>query len=98
MNYVEQITTLPKEESIKSIIDALNSKAFDTLAEGVRKVGEYEAGRHKAVIHKDSDLGEFKVKFHTDGKHLSDADYHADDLADAKGTAKSQVDTLHAKD
>jgi len=70
----------------------------EALDEGVRKVDEYSAGRHKATTHKDSDTGEYQVKFHTDGKHLSDADYFTDDKTDASGTAKSQVDYLNKKD
>jgi hypothetical protein len=66
--------------------------------EGIRKTGEYSQGRHKATIHKDSDLGEYKVKFHTDGKHHEPADYFTDDKSDAQGTAKAGVDKLHAKD
>ena len=108
MNYVEQMQTLSKEAATKTIFDALNSKAFDAIseitvsntviAEGVRKVGDYTAGRHSASIHKDSDLGEYKVKFYKDGKHHEPADYFTDSKEDASGTAKNQCDQQHAKD
>lgn len=68
------------------------------LTEGVRKVGEYEKGNHKATIHKDSDLQEYKVKFHENGKHYEPADYFTDDIEDATDTAKMQVDKSHAAD
>jgi len=68
------------------------------IAEGVRKVDSYAAGRHTATIHKDSDLQEYKVKFMEDGKHHEPSDYFCDDLEDAKDTAKYQCDVNHKKD
>lgn len=44
MNYVEQITTLSKEESTKSIIDALNSKAIDSLDNVEESLGAIVSG------------------------------------------------------
>lgn len=41
MNYVEKITTLPKEESTKSIIDVLNSKALDSLGNVDESLGAF---------------------------------------------------------
>lgn len=70
----------------------------DFINEGVRKVDSYEQGRHKAVIHKDSDTGEYQVKFHTDGKHLKDADYFTDDKSDGISTAETEVNRMHEKD
>ena len=63
------------------------------LNESVRKVGEHMDGTKKATVHKDSDIGEYHVKFHTDGKHHKDADYHTDDIVDANQTAKHWVGT-----
>ena len=74
------------------------STEFFQIDEGVRKVADYCCGRHKATTHKDSETGEYQVKFHTDGKHAKDADYFTDDKEDAAGTAKKQVDAMHAKD
>lgn len=39
-------------------------------------------------IYKDSDWGEFRVKHFENGKHQKDADYHTDDLEDAKSTGE----------
>lgn len=82
----------------ESVDESLVSEEFVTLEEGVRKVDSYEQGRHKAVIHKDSDTGEYCVKFHTDGKHLKDADYFTDDKIDGISTAEHQINQLHEKD
>lgn len=67
------------------------SKRREQIDEGVRKVGEHINGNKKATVHKDSDVGEYKVKFHTDGKHHAEADYHTDDKDDAHGTAKHWI-------
>lgn len=83
-----------KNESTETSID----EEFVVLNEGVRKVDSYEQGRHKATIHKDSDTGEYQVKFHTDGKHLKDADYFTDDKSDGITTAETQINKLHEKD
>lgn len=84
---------------IKFVTNKVKSvKEESELTEGVRKVGDYSAGRHKATIHKDSDLSEYKVKFYEDGKHHEPADYFTDDKEDATDTAKMQCDRNHAKD
>lgn len=69
------------------------SLAKKPLTESVRKVSEHMDGNKKATVHKDSDVGEYHVKFHTDGKHHADADYHTDDIVDANQTAKHWVGT-----
>jgi hypothetical protein len=47
---------------------------------------------HVAKVYKDRDWNEHRVKFFSpEGKHYSDADYHTDDLSDAHGTAKDQL-------
>lgn len=69
---------------------------FATILEALKKVsgGEYTSanGRHKAVVHKDSEWGEYRVQFHKDGKHQAKADFHTDDKDDAHGTAKHHVE------
>lgn len=42
-----------------------------------------------ALVYRDSDWGEYVVKFYLDhpGWHLAQADYHTDDHQDALGTA-----------
>ena len=47
---------------------------------------------HVAKIYKDRDWGEHRVKFFSpSGEHVKSADYHTDDLGDARDTAMSQV-------
>lgn len=107
MNFIETFQTNTKENSKLELFSLLNNKAMSALtemqestivSEGVKKAGEYSMGRHKATTHKDSDTGEYTVKFHTDNKHLPNVDYFTDDKSDASGTAKTQVDKLHSKD
>lgn len=48
---------------------------------------------YSAKVYKDSDWGEFRVKYFKDGKHLGEkADYHTDDKDDAHDTAQSQLE------
>jgi hypothetical protein len=47
---------------------------------------------HTAKVYKDKDYGEHRVKFFSpEGKHMTNADYHTDDVADANDTAKGQL-------
>jgi len=47
---------------------------------------------HMAKVYKDKDWGEHRVKFFSpEGKHMSDSDYHTDDMSDANDTAKGQL-------
>jgi hypothetical protein len=47
---------------------------------------------HTAKVYKDKDYGEHRVKFFSpEGKHMSNADYHTDDVGDANDTAKGQL-------
>ena len=47
---------------------------------------------HVAKVYKDRDYGEHRVKFFSpEGKHMTDADYHTDDVSDAHDTAKGQL-------
>ena len=48
---------------------------------------------HVAKVYKDRDWNEHRVKFYNpEGKHLTDSDYHTDDVEDAHGTAKHMID------
>ena len=106
MSFLETLQTQSKEDATKVLFDMLSAKAIDALSsmqeeqidEGVRGIGNYSKGRHQATTYKDSDTGEYRVKFMSDGKHLKDADYFTSDKEDAAGTAKHQVEQLHAKD
>jgi hypothetical protein len=66
---------------------------MDIIEEGrtLRLVKTHESGNKQSKIYKDTDWGEYRVKFFKDGKHLADADYHTDDLDDAHGTAKLHI-------
>ena len=44
-------------------------------------------GPHEAKVYRNTETGEHQVKFYTDGKHHSKADYYTDDKEDAHGTA-----------
>jgi hypothetical protein len=44
-------------------------------------------GPHDAKVYRNTETGEHQVKFYTDGKHHSKADYYTDDKQDAHGTA-----------
>lgn len=63
----------------------------NTLEEGLRKVGDYSNGNHKATVHRDVEWGEYRVKHHIDGKHQTEADYHTDDKEEAHNHAKNFV-------
>lgn len=66
----------------------------ESLDEALRIVSKHsgEDGIHTANVYRDSDWGEFRVKFYKGGKHVGeDGDYHTDDLGDAKSTADAQL-------
>jgi len=44
-----------------------------------------------ANINRDKETREYKVRLFIDGKHQAAADYHTDDLDDARDTAKAMV-------
>ena len=44
-----------------------------------------------AVIYKDTEVQEYRVKFFQSGIYAPEADYFTDSLTDAQGTAKSQI-------
>lgn len=45
----------------------------------------------RVVIHRNAQLGEYRVCFYQDGTHQQDADYFTSDQADAYGTANVWV-------
>ena len=45
----------------------------------------------RVVIHRNAQLGEYRVCFYQDGTHQQDADYFTSDQADAYGTANYWV-------
>ena len=47
---------------------------------------------HVAKVYKDREYGEHRVKFFSpEGKHMTNADYHTDDVSDAHDTAEGQL-------
>ncbi|MBA4291055.1 hypothetical protein SAMN05216370_0145 [Pseudomonas peli] len=63
-----------------------------------KKVWGYRQDVGETIFHasvmKDAAWGEYRVKFFTDCAHMPQADYHTDDLDDAKATATAEVDRL----
>lgn len=60
----------------------------------LRKVATVESFDHtrRAVVHRDTDSGEFRVAFTLDGVRKPRADYFTDDRTDAIGTARAMCD------
>lgn len=58
------------------------------------KTKTFENGIRKAVVYPKDQYGEHVVKFHIDGKHQKNADYHSDDTEDAHGTAQHFVNNV----
>lgn len=46
-----------------------------------------------AVIHKDTETDEFRVRLYKEGKVQPESDYFTDDLADARGTAVAMLES-----
>jgi hypothetical protein len=59
--------------------------------ESTKLVSTQTGGKKTAKVYKDSETGEFVVKFYVDGKYQKDADYHTDDKQDAMDTAKAET-------
>lgn len=59
--------------------------------EAAKLVTTQANGKKTAKIYKDTETGEFCVKFYVDGKYQKDADYFTDDKDDALGTAKAEI-------
>ena len=47
--------------------------------------------KKQSKVYKDTEWGEYRVKFYKDGKHLGKADYHTNDVDDAHGTAQLHI-------
>lgn len=70
----------------------------EEIVEGMKLVSKHspEGSVHSAKVYKDADWNEYRVKFFKDGKHVGeDADYHSDDLDDAKSTADSSIEYMN---
>ena len=58
----------------------------------LRKLRPFTTGRATAIVHRDAEWREYRVRLKVDGKLRPDADYHTDDRADAEQTARSMVE------
>lgn len=68
-------------------------ESVQPVNESMRLLGTHKSddGKHTAKVYKDTEWGEHRVRFFTDGKHHVDADYHTEDKADADDTAKAEI-------
>lgn len=62
-----------------------------TGAQGMRLVKTHVLGPHSAKVYKNAEWGEHVVKTFRNGVYQPKNDYHTDDVADANGTATSQL-------
>ncbi len=67
------------------------SNARGTGAQGMRLVKTHVLGPHSAKVYKNPEWGENVVKTFRNGVYQPNNDYHTDDMADAHGTAQSQL-------
>lgn len=65
---------------------------------GMRLVKTHTVGPHSAKIYKASGESELTTKTYRNGAYQSKNDYHTDDMADANGTAMSQLNRWAAQD
>jgi hypothetical protein len=63
----------------------------NTGTQGMRLVKTHVLGPHSAKVYNNPEWGEKVVKTFRDGVYQPKNDYHTDDLADAHGTAMSQL-------
>jgi len=59
----------------------------------LRKIESFSSadGSAIAVVYRDAEWNEYRVKFFVDGSHLVEADYHDEDKASAIHTAESWI-------
>jgi hypothetical protein len=75
----------------KEMKDESVEEEYMEEAPSMRKVHQMGDDSFKVVIYKDTEVGEYVVKFFKDGKHMTEADYYTDDKSDALMTAKSEM-------
>lgn len=63
----------------------------DTGTKGMRLIKTHVNGPHSAKVYNNPEWGEKVVKFFHNGQYQPNADSHTDDIADAHGTAQSQL-------
>ena len=57
-----------------------------------RKLRSSTTGRATAIVHRDAEWREYRVRLKVDGEPRPDADYHTDCRRDADATARSIVE------
>lgn len=67
-------------------------------AKGMRLIKTHTLGPHSAKVYKNPEWGEYVVQTFRNGAYQSKNDYHTDDLADAHGTAQSQLNRWQTQD
>lgn len=57
----------------------------------MRKIGVVSWALRSAVIYRDQEWDEYRVRLFQSGAYVAGADYHTDDLCDAHHTANAMV-------
>lgn len=60
----------------------------------LRKIAQFNNGSFTAIVRRDVELGEYRVSFYEEGKHMVSGDYHTDDKFDALNTAQCILSRL----
>ena len=58
----------------------------------LRKLRSSTTGHATAIVHRDAEWREYRVRLKVDGEPRPDADYHTDCRRDADATARSMVE------
>ena len=98
-----EITVQAVENNVEAIVEEKKSsttflgwKASRVQLDESRKLtATHTNGKKSAKVYKDSETGEHVVKFYTDGKHHTEADYFGSDKEDATGTAKHWINATN---
>jgi hypothetical protein len=84
----------PKGGKVTGIPDShkhLYKEELEQVDESMKLIKTHIEGPHSAKVYKDSDWGEYRVKYYKRGVHQPEADSHHDDAKDAHNTAKFQL-------
>lgn len=57
----------------------------------LKKIAEYQQGQRRAVLYRDSEWREYRVKFYISEAYQKDSDYHDVDKRSADDTASTWV-------
>ena len=71
-------------------------ESTEQINEALRLVSKHGDEKFSAKVYKDPEWEEHRVKFFIGGTHQPNADYHTDDLADAKSTAEAELTRMRA--